>query len=118
MFFKNENKILFAILIILIILCLLGDSFKIKNYENFKVSDIKNEYNNLINKKRNGDSYGSIISNDYSKKIIEQTKGLNKIEGIINSMENKLYNLQNPPVKYIGRPEKKSNYQYNSGHYQ
>ncbi len=117
MFFKNEHTILFATLIILIILCLLGDSFKIENYGDFKVSDIKTEYNNLIKKKRNGESHESIIFNDYSEKIIKQNKGLENIEKILNSMENKLHTLQNPPVKYIGTPEKKSKYIYNDEHY-
>ena len=71
-----------------------------------------------INKKRNGESHESIILNDYSEKIINQNKGLEKIDDVISSMEKKLYTLQNPPIKYIGTPENKFKYEYNTSHYE
>ena len=117
MSFKNPNIILFIILIVLIVVCLIFDSFKIENYTEFKISDIKIDYNNLINKKREGVKDNSIIFNDYSEKLLNQKKGLDNLEKTMDDIEDKLYTLQKSSRKYIGAPKKKSQYVYNSNHY-
>jgi hypothetical protein len=117
MSFKNTKIILFVILIVLIVVCLIFDSFKIENYTEFKISDIKMDYNNLIKKKRNGFKDNSIIFNDYSEKLLNQKKGLDNLEKTMDVIEDKLYTLQNPSTKYIGAAKKKSKYVYNSNHY-
>ncbi len=117
MSFKNRNIILFIILIVLIVVCLIFDSFKIENYTDFKISDIKIDYNNLINKKREGVKDNTIIFSDYSQKLLNQKEGLNNLQKTMDDIEDKIYTLQNPSKKYLGAPKKKSQYVYNSKHY-
>jgi hypothetical protein len=117
MSFKRPNKILFIILIVLIAVCLIFDSFKIENYTEFKISDIKIDYNNLMNKKRDGVKDDSIIFSDYSEKLLNQKEGLDNLEKTMDIMEDKLYTLENSSRKYTGTPKKKSPYVYNSNHY-
>ena len=121
---KSNLKILLFIVIILmvifamiILLNIINNNNNTKHNQVVKENyyDIKNDYINLMNKKRNPDnklSDNSIILSNYMEKSKLQQNNLDDIGNKIKSAENQLYLLKNGNNNNIYTVKPSHSYQY------
>jgi hypothetical protein len=91
------SKVLLFILIVLILVCMIFDSFRV---EYFSVSNIKTDYKDIMKKKREEKltTEDLILNNYYTRSELSQ-KELEELNKQMALLEENVYTLQHPPSK-------------------